>query len=157
MDIDAMLCDHAQVAGGKLFISGANIDRIRVSPNVQPPYVMSFAVAGIVRVPWGATNQQHDLSFRLLTEDGQNPALPEAENVSKSAVGGDFRFNVGRPPTLASGDEQLLPFAFSFNGLPLMQTGRFIVILSMDGPEVRRLRFTVEQELSGGYSAHPGA
>lgn len=150
MDIDVLLCDHAQVAGSKLFISGANIDRMQVPLGSVPPYMVSFAAAGIVRVPWTATNKEHKLSFRLITEDGQTPQLPDGADPGPEGIGGDFRFNVGRPPQLASGDEQMVPFAFAFDGLPLMEVGRYVVAFALDGTDVRRLTFTVAVDLAGG-------
>ncbi len=61
-----------------------------------------------------------------------------------------MRFNVGRPPQIASGDEQMVPFAFNFGGLPLMQLGRYVITFSLDGTEARRLTFTLASELTGG-------
>lgn len=150
MELDVLLCDHAQVAGSKLFISGANIDRMQVPPGTPPPYVLNFAAAGVVRVPWTATNREHSLTFRLITDDGQVPQLPEGADPGPDGISGEFRFNVGRPPQLASGDEQMVPFAFSFDGLPLMQGGRYVVTFALDGTEVRRLAFTVQVDLTGG-------
>jgi len=146
MDLDAMLCDHAEVAGGKLFISGAAIDRMDVPPGAPPPFLANFAVAGLVSVPWTATNSEHGLQFRFVTEDGRDPALPEGAGVPPNGIGGEMRFNVGRPAIATAGQEQLVPFAFNFQGLPLMQTGRYVVALSLDGTEVRRLGFAVSQQ-----------
>ena len=48
MLIDVVLCDFAQVAGDKLFISGANIDRIRADAtdlaNAKPDLIMVYSV-----------------------------------------------------------------------------------------------------------------
>lgn len=155
MDLDAMLCDHAEVAGGKLFISGAAIDRMDLPAQMPPPFVANFAVAGLVRVPWTATNSEHALKFQFLTEDGENPPLPEGAETGPEGIGGEMRFNVGRPPHATSGQEQLVPFAFNFQGLPLMTVGRYVVVLSLDGTEVRRLVFAVSQEQTTGYRGRP--
>ncbi len=140
-----MLCDHAEVSGGKLFISGASIDRSDVAPGAPPPFVAQFAVAGLVRVPLTATNAEHSLRFRFVTEDGRDPELPAGSNLGPQGIGGEMRFNVGRPPIATVGQEQLVPFAFNFQGLPLMRTGGYVVSLTLDGTEVRRLSFTVSQ------------
>lgn len=150
MELDVMLCDHAQVAGGKLFITGASIDRMQIPSGMPAPYVVNFAAGGLVRVPWTATNSEHALTFELLTEDGQKPTLPAAQ-MGANGIGGEMRFNVGRPPQLASGDQQLVPFAFNFQGLPLMETGRYVLLFSLDGSEERRLTFTVAVEPSVGF------
>ena len=138
-----MLCDHAQVADGKLFISGGGIDRMVVPAGVPPPFLANFAVAGLVRVPWTATNTEHVLRFRFVTEDGRVPELPDGAQPGPEGVGGEIRFNVGRPPQAISGQEQLVPFAFNLQGLPLMQTGRYVVTLTMDQEEVGQSAFMV--------------
>ena len=45
MRLDVVLCDHGQVSGDKLFISGGGIDRMYV-PDGPGPYVVNFSVAG---------------------------------------------------------------------------------------------------------------
>jgi hypothetical protein len=145
MYLDVMLCDHAQVAGNKLFISGANIDRMSVPFGSPPPYVVNVAAAGIVRVPWQATNADHALSFRFVTQDEEPPQLSGVE-VGPEGIVGQMRFNLGRPPQLASGDEQMVPFAFNLQGLPLATPGRFVLAFSLDGTPVRSLSFTIAVE-----------
>lgn len=148
MELDVMLCDHAEVAGNKLFISGANIDRMALPAGTPPPYVINFAAAGIVRVPWQATNAEHTLGFRFVTEDEQPPQLAEGVPLGPDGIAGVMRFNVGRPPQLASGDEQMVPFAFNLQGLPLATPGRFVLAFSLDGDPVRNLTFTISMEPS---------
>lgn len=145
MELDVMLCDHAQVEGGKLFISGAAIDRTDIPIGIVQPFAVTFAVAGLIRVPWTSTNMEHALGFHFVTEDGQNPELPPGTDAGPDGISGEMRFNVGRPPTATIGQEQLVPFAFNFQGLPLMQIGRYVVALSLDGAEIRRLPFVVSQ------------
>lgn len=157
MELDVMLCDHAQVAGGKLFISGANIDRMAAPAGTPAPYVLNFAAAGIVRVPWQATNAEHTLSFRFVTQDGQPPQLAEGLATGSDGIGGVMRFNLGRPPQLASGDEQMLPFAFNLQGLPLATPGRFVLVFSLDGDPVRNLPFTFALETTTMSGFGPAA
>jgi hypothetical protein len=158
MEINALLCDHAQVAG-KLFVSGAGIDSFNMPANAPGPYVINFAIAGVVHVPWTATNQQHRLQFLVVNSDGQAPELAGAE-ASPEGLGGEMHFNVGRPPGLPTGDEQLVPFAFQFMGLPLVNLGLYSIQLLIDGTEVRRIPFRVSQPALpvGGYGpSTPGA
>lgn len=150
-----MLCDFAEVAGGKLFIAGAGIDRMDVPPNIEAPFVANFGIAGLVRVPWTATNSNHTLQFQFVTEDGRVPELPPGADPGEGGIGGEMQFNVGRPPHATSGQEQLVPFSFNFQGLPLMSTGGYVVILAIDGTEVRRLGFTVSQQQPSGYLGRP--
>jgi hypothetical protein len=155
MDLDVMLCDFAEVAGGKLFISGAGIDRMDLPSEASAPFVANFGIAGLVRVPWSATNSNHRLQFQFMTEDGRTPDLPPGADTGSQGIGGEMQFNVGRPPQATSGQEQLVPIGFNFQGLPLMSTGGYVVILSIDGTEVRRLRFTVSQQQATGYLGRP--
>ncbi|MGN6600254.1 MAG: DUF6941 family protein [Actinomycetes bacterium] len=149
MDIDALLADHAQVSG-KLFVSGAGIDVISVPPDAPPPFPVTLAVAGVVRVPWTETNREHRLQFLVLDEDGRAPVLADPTGADPMGaepdrVGGEMAFNVGRPPGLPDGDEQMVPFAFQFQGLPLGRLGKYIVQLSLDDRVVRALPFRVMQ------------
>jgi hypothetical protein len=162
MHIDALLCDHAQVAGGpqsggKLFISGANINLFHFPPNQPGPHVLNFAIAGVVSVPWLATNQPHKLEFLLITEDGKVPELPPGAEVGPEGLGGQMTFDVGRPAGLPPGDDQMVPFAFNFGGLPLMRTGKYMIELRLDGePEpTRKLGFRVLQPGSPQVSFGP--
>ena len=61
LSVQGMLCDFAEVSGGKLFISGAGINLIASGSNDGPPYPVNIALALLVRIPWTATNQQHKL------------------------------------------------------------------------------------------------
>ncbi len=90
MDVDVLLCDHAQVAG-KLFISGANIDRFVFAAEAPAPYLLTFALAGVVHVPFTSTNTPHELAFTIVTEDGHPPLLggaPPGEPPSASPIAG---------------------------------------------------------------------
>src|SRR4051812_26271979 len=112
MELDVMLCDHAEAHQGKLFINGAGINLVFVSP--QPPHVVSLYLAAVVQVPYTQTNQMHTLTVKLLDEDG-NPVIPwTPEGVIESAppVQMDAQFNVGRPPILPPGEAQTVPLAF---------------------------------------------
>lgn len=145
MDLDVMLCDFAQVAGDKLFINGANIDRILFPADDPAPHVVNVSAAGLVGVPWAATNSDHVLAFRMLTDDGEDPLLPGESGAERMEVGGEMGFNLGRPAELAAGDSQSFPFVFAFPGLPFLELGRYVLVFSLDGVEIRRLGFTLER------------
>lgn len=150
MEINAFLCDHAQVAG-KLFVSGAGIDAFNIAAADPGPYAIHFAIAGVVHVPWTATNQEHRLQFLVFDSDGKSPQLGGEAEVGPQGLGGEMVFNVGRPPGLPSGDDQLVPFAFQFAGLPLAQLGKYSITLLIDGSEVRRIPFRVQKPPQAGY------
>lgn len=142
MDIDMMLCDHAEAAENKLFINGAAINLLFVEP--QPPHVVNFAVAVVIQVPYNETNVTHQLTISLVNEDGE-PVVPWTPDGSLAVQGpveitGDF--NVGRPPGLPPGETQAVPFAFQLQ-LPMPGLGSYSVIAQINGVEARRLPFRV--------------
>ena len=142
MEVNALLCDHAQVSG-KLFVSGAGIDAFTMQAGDPGPYVLDFSVAGVVHVPWTATNAEHRLQLLITDEDGRTPELGNGAEVAEQGLGGEIVFNVGRPAGMPSGDEQLVPFAFPFRALPLARLGQYGLSLVLDGEPVRRLAFRV--------------
>jgi hypothetical protein len=63
---------------------------------------------------------------------------PEGEGRIE-AIGGQF--NVGRPPTLKPGDEQVVPFAVNINGLSFEKAGNYRFVISIDGDDTKELPF----------------
>lgn len=139
MRIDVLLCDHAQVSGGKLFVSGAGIDRMYVGE--VAPFVVNFAVAGTVTVPPAEAGANHALLLRLETADGR-PA-PLFGDAAGREVGGELGL-VGSAEE--AGHDQVIAFAFTFLGVPLAETGEFALVCTLDG-EVRRIALWVEQHV----------
>ena len=138
MEINALLCDHAESAEGKLFINGGGVNMIYVQP--QPPFVISIFVAVVVHVPYTATNVEHTVAVRLLDEDSNRvspwapdgvPPQPPVETVTT--------FNVGRPPGLTPGETQTLPLAFGLQGLPLSKLGTYVFAIEVDGQAEKQL------------------
>jgi hypothetical protein len=139
MEIDAFLCDHAEVADGKLFINGAGINILWSGP--EAPHLANLAVATVIRVPWTSTNEDHTFRVQLLDEDNHE-VYPSAPNLPDQAPPIELTagFNVGRPPQLPHGDSQTVPLAFGFN-MPLPRLGAYVFVLSIDGDEMKRLPF----------------
>ena len=140
MDVDVMLCDHAEVAEGKLFVNGAAINLLWVG--AEPPHVVGFSVAVIVQVPYTETNQVHTINLRLVDEDG-HPTAPWAPPGAPESPPVEMRgeFNVGRPPVLPPGEAQTVPFAFNLQGLRLGRLGIYSVRVEVDDVAVRQLPF----------------
>lgn len=138
MQVDAVLCDHAEIAEGKLFLNGGGINLLYVGP--QAPYVINLFFAAVVHVPYTATNAQHTLTLRLLDDDGSAvvPWAPDGAQANGPVVI-ETEFNVGRPPGLQAGQSQPVPVAFGFPGLPLSRLGGYVFVLEIDGAEERRL------------------
>lgn len=129
-----MLCDHAQVADGKLFISGGGISRF-FGPGLPP----GSSIALLLLVPWERTNELIEIDLQLLTQDGQ-PV--------NDAMGVEIRIKaqteVGRPPGLEKGIPIDLPITFQVGGL-FLTAGRYTWKLSVNNEtaEAWQLSFTV--------------
>jgi hypothetical protein len=146
--IDAMLCDSAVVAEGKLYVHGAGWNMLSSS---QFPFVQSrIGLAVVIGVPYTETNREHRLHVRLESEDGDllplGPPVPDPDQPggTQRATGVGAQFNVGRPPMLQPGDRQNLPFAINLDQLGFERSGAYSCVLTIDGEEVNRLPFRVQ-------------
>jgi hypothetical protein len=149
-----LLCDYAQVSGGKLFISGAGINLVATA-TTEAPHPVNMAVALMVRIPWNATNQQHRLTIELMSESGPESAeqVPLSQGLPPGAdpsLEGMIvaNFNAGRAPTMVAGEESLMPVALPMLGLPLPRLGSFFFSVSINGTEVERISFRVASALN---------
>lgn len=153
MEINAMLCDHAQAAEGKLFISGGGIDRSWVGPDL--PHMIGVGLAVTVEVPYTATNQVHKLGLTMVDEDGQlvRPWMPDGSEAAPLVL--DMPFNLGRPPGIAPGSSQTWSAALNIQ-LPLSKLGQYNFVLSIDGSEEKRLPLLVAlMPTPGGFGMGP--
>jgi hypothetical protein len=146
MDVEAFLADSVVVAEGKLFAQGAGWNTINV--NALPAQHDRIGIGLILTVPYTETNQEHAFSLHLETEDGERLPLGDAPPGMDTPDGRMRRiegvFNMGRPPTLVAGDEQVIPLAINLNGLPFEAPGRYTFVVEVDGQEVKRLPFRVQ-------------
>lgn len=142
MQIDLMVCDHAQVTGGKLFVSGAGINRMLVPPGATVPYVVNFSVAGVVTLSPADAAIDHVVAFRLMTADGRTPTIAGPDRTAP-VVSGELVTVAGDQ---VATEDQLVSVAFAFNGVPLANLGEHVVIVSVDGVETRRISFVVEAQ-----------
>jgi len=153
ISVQGMLCDYAEVSGGKLFVSGAGINLIG-SAAADAPHPVNVALALLVRIPWTATNQQHKLMIELVSDGQQGPERvrinemlppgnPEEDRGTIIAL-----FNAGRAPTMQVGDETLMPVALPLLGLPLPQIGKYFFAISIDGTELDRVSFRLQTVLN---------
>jgi len=151
VEVDVFLADSAEAVQGKIYALGAgwNLLWAHAFPVTQP----RIAIGIIVRVPYTATNQMHNLSVSLQTEDGETVQL----GLIEPPGGGDAQplnelggqFNVGRPPLLPAGDEQVLALALQIDGLTFRAPGMFSWVVQIDGTEVRRVPMRVAQLAPG--------
>ncbi len=117
-----LLCDHAQVADGKLFINGGGISRFQ-GPGLPP----STSIALLLLVPWESTNEPIQLELHLLTEDGQ--VVVDNAGVRRSIAA---QIEVGRPPGVERGIPMEVPLALLVGGVYL-PPGRYTWQLNING------------------------
>lgn len=120
MDAALLLADFAQVADGKLYISGGGWNF--VGPKVGPT-----ALAALIQVPWDEANKKHRWKIELVDADGK-PAL--AGDQKPISVAGEFE--VGRPPGHPHGTPLNVPIAVNMGRLPLTSGRRYVWILHVD-------------------------
>jgi Family of unknown function (DUF6941) len=143
-DVNAVLCDSAVVAEGKLYVQGGgwNILGTQQFPFIQP----RISLGAVVTVPYTMTNQNHMLAIQLRNEDNESVAIgPPVENDGEvqrpMQIGAQF--NIGRPAILQAGDSQMLPFAVNLDQLPFESPGAYSFVFSIDGTEIQWLPFRV--------------
>ncbi|MDQ1532154.1 MAG: hypothetical protein QOE37_2302 [Microbacteriaceae bacterium] len=154
MDVDAFLADYAQVHVGKLFVSGGGINLL-TPPTPGPPYVVHFALAMTVMIPWQATNERHSLKISLIDTDGEQIQLIEPAPDTSDEDRGKIvaQFNAGRSPIMQPGEDTPLPIAFPFLGLPLPHPGSYRLIIELDDVEKAKKTFRVlDPEAPHGFA-----
>ena len=156
MQIDAILCNHAEAVNNLLYISGGGISATLVPPGTNPPYIVNLGIGIIVTVPWNLTGRQHEVEIQLVTEDGQQVQVPSAPG-STLAVHARLAFNVGRPPTITIGDDQQVCLAANMPSLPFDALGKYEFIVRTDGNNERRLPFRVQPMVGTQVVLGPGA
>lgn len=101
------LCDFAQVMEGKLYVMGAGW-------NMRSTQPIPFAVAGIIKVPWSATNEPHKLQLALVTGAGRPFLTPSPPTGDELPLVVEVNFKVGRPSFAVTGMPFNVPFAVNF-------------------------------------------
>jgi hypothetical protein len=142
--VNAVLCDSAVVAEGKLYMQGGgwNLLGTQRFPFNQP----RISLAAVVSVPYTMTNQNHSLEIKLETEDHKPvplgpPVEKDGEIHRPSQI--NAQFNIGRPPILQPGDSQVVPFAVNIDQLQFDSPSAYSFVFSIDGTEIQRLSFRV--------------
>jgi hypothetical protein len=157
--VDAIICDSAASAEGKLYIQGGgwNILMSPVFPFSQP----RIGVGAIVSVPYHATNKNHVLELRLEDQDGERlpigpTVMSDIDGTTKSPMGIKAQFNLGRPPILQAGDSQNIPMAINLDQLVFQSPGAYSFVLTINNEEMERLTFRVLGPASAGITATGG-
>jgi hypothetical protein len=151
MQLEAMLADSVVSSEGKLYVQGGGWNVINTAkvPTRHP----RIGIALIVRVPYTATNQMHKFEVYLQDADGNELPLADASDAEAPdkkirRLGGQF--NVGRPPTLQPGDEQLIALAINLDGLTFDRADSYKFVIELDGSPEKELSFRVNQVLQPG-------
>lgn len=123
--VTMILCDHAQVAGGKMFIAGGGWS---VTSTPTPP----SAIALLIHVPWGEANRKVPFALRLVSADGEPVTQPgPAGQPVPIEVRGELE--VGRPVGLPEGTMLDAPFAINIPSLVLEPGHRYVWELQING------------------------
>ncbi|WP_375482877.1 DUF6941 family protein [uncultured Jatrophihabitans sp.] len=157
MKVSATLCNHVEALNNLLYVSGGGIDRSIVPPGAPSPYGVTLGLGIIITVPWQQTNQQHKLNIGLVDADGQPVLVPTGPDVI-SPLKVEAEFNVGRPPGLATGEDQNVAMAVNFPGIPLPSLGRYRFLVELDGSLEEEISYQVvslNQTMGIGPSALP--
>lgn len=117
--VDMLLCDAAQVSGGKLYILGGGLPVI--GPKPQP-----LALALQITIPWDRANIPHRWQIDLLDEDGGQVSIKEKP---VRILG---RFEAGRPPGLRPGSPLGVSLAISLTPLLLPGGSSYMFGLTID-------------------------
>lgn len=159
MQLDAILCNHAEAVNNLLYIAGGGVEMAYVSPGINPPYQVNLGIGIMVTVPWQQTNQQHKVDIELLTEDGE-PVRTQIGPDAVAPVQGQLVFNIGRPPGLIVGDDQHVCLAANLPGLPIPAFGKYEFVIRIDGNDERRLAYrvlpSIGTQMSIGPTTPPG-
>ncbi len=137
-----MLADHAQVADGKLFISGGGWSTCGAGPT-------PCSVAVIFHVPWQETNEKISFSLRLVDEDGRGVMQPGAQDGLPVQVNGHFEAR--RTPEITPGTEINVPMSFNII-LHLAPSSRYSWVLDVDGHEDDSWQLSFETRQGQGAS-----
>lgn len=135
MRMIAMLANHAEVSEGRLFISAGGWDQVPVQPGSSGPWMVSCALALLIKVPWTDTNRQHALAIDFVDEDDRPVPLGDGSG----SLHVEFPFSAGRDASVTEGSEQNVSMAINFAALPVANLGAFNFRLQIDGETVERV------------------
>ena len=131
----ALLADAATVSNGKLFVHGGGITHLGAAQfPVRHP---TLALVLVFRVEWTETSEEHALEISLEDEDGRR------------RFDGQGKLTVGRPPGLAAGSAQFVPYTQTFNGIVFDAPGRFVFRIRAGETELAELPLNVTETRAG--------
>ena len=126
----SMLCDAAQVQGGKLFVLGGGFDTI--SARTLPVVHRSLTLALVAEVEPDERHRDLELHITLIDEDG-NPLGVEAKGKMK----------VGAPPNLPPGSSSIVPIVSPFYNVRFEEAKGYAFVVRYEEEELARVTFRV--------------
>lgn len=123
MKVTLLLCDYAQVAGGKLTAVGAGWTFTGT--------VSTHAVGIIVEVPWDQANVPMSWLLELRDADGRAVLQEGPEGTAPVAALGEIE--VGRPAGMPPGTPIPVCVAIPVHGVVLEPSARYVWQFSVDG------------------------
>jgi hypothetical protein len=122
-----ILADSAQIVGGKLYLLGGGWDTLNIGSSF--PHRRHLGIAASFRVPWNETNQRHDVSIEVMTEDMEQLAKIDAQ------------LEIGRPAGIPAGTDQRAQLAAEMN-IEFKKAGNFVIIAKTAGADEHEARTT---------------
>jgi hypothetical protein len=119
-----LLCDHAAVSEGKLYIHGGGW-------NLTGPDPAPCGIAVLIEVPWDQTNQAIAFRMRLVHEDGAPVTQLTPSGVQAIEVGANVE--VGRPPGVLPGTALPVPLAINLPPLALPAGRGYVWVAEVAG------------------------
>jgi hypothetical protein len=160
-----MICRYAELNDGGLTIIGAGATRTAVGP--VPPYRIGLFLAVLVHVPYTHTNENHPMAVELRcdipTETEPSQRVPinilnQEWMQDREKEGKNYQFiNVGRPASMAPGQETLVPYVVPVINRVVPGPGHYYFIITIDTEPVERVSFEVDAlQVYGVMGALPG-
>ena len=124
MRVTMMLADHAQVAEGKLYVSGGGWF-------LTGPGPVTAGVALLFHVPWVRTNRKTNFVLSLIDADGH--PVTQAGPIGEQPIRVGGQFEVGRPAGVPAGTDINVPIVINTVALQLAAGKQYTWVLEVDG------------------------
>jgi hypothetical protein len=125
----ALLCDHASVREGLLFVAGGGITRIR---RTSYPSHLGIGLATVLELDPFEAHLDHHFQLVIVGEDGEEVGRIEAD------------IRVGTTDAVKPGENVQVPLAVDLYETRLPSAGAFELRLYVDGEHRRTLQFWAE-------------
>jgi len=120
--VTMLLCDHVNVAEGKLYINGGGWTLTGPSPT-------PMGIALLIGVPWNSAGGEVHFRLRLVMTDGQ----PVTASAGANPIEIEGNVHVASPEGMSLGAHLDVPLAINFPALDLPAGQRLIWELELNG------------------------